>query len=137
MYDTTIEREYVLAGAIEELETVNAEIAKLTVRREELTREIIAAVGHDKEGQKSYNYREWKVTCKTPNIYALDTRAYKSGKVFLPEEDDPVKQSITYTVDKKRFQECYKNATDLVRDSLNKLITVKPGKPSVSVEYIG
>lgn len=125
------ERQYVLEDAVKQLEAVNKKMAKLTLEKEALTQTIIAALGHQKEGQRSYNVDCWKVTVKTPFIYSLDTKAYKNGDVYLPDEFDPIKETETFTVDKKLFDKYYNSAPDWVRKSLVQLVTVKPGKASI------
>jgi site-specific DNA-adenine methylase len=132
--DTTAARQYTLEDSIKKLEATNKKLAKLTLEKEALTAEIIAGIGHQHEGERSYEVNEWKVTVKTPMIYSLDTKAYKSGDVYLDPEFDPIKQSITYTVDKKRFEECMTLAPAEVRETLCELVTKKPSKASVSLK---
>lgn len=130
------ERRFVLEDSIKKLEAVNKKIAKLTLEKEELTGDIIAALGHQKEGQKTYEVDMWKVTVKTPYIYALDVKSYKNGDVYLDPEFDPIKQTVSYSVDKKLFDSCFRLAPESTRNALTQLITVKPGKASVTVGTI-
>lgn len=134
--DNSQERLFILEDAIKQLESVNKKIARLTLEKEELTQAIIAALGHNKEGQRTYDVGIYKVTAKTPNIYSLDTKAYKSGDIYIDPQFDPVKQTVSYTVDKKLFDQYFNTAPEEVRQSLVELITVKPGKASVSVGMI-
>ena len=126
-----------LDESIKELQLTNKKIAKLTMRKEELTQSIIAALGHEKEGQKTYEYDEWKITAKTPYIFSLDKKAYEKGDVYLPCEFDPIKKSTSYTVDKKLFEQYMGSAPIEVRQALGELVTIKPGKPGVSIESRG
>jgi hypothetical protein len=132
--DNTEARQYTLEASIKKLEAVNKKLAKLTLEKEALTAEIIAGLAHNHEGERSYEVNEWKVTIKTPMIYSLDTKAYKQGDIYIDPEFDPVKQSITYTVDKKRFEECMTLAPAGVREALCELVTKKPGKESISIK---
>ncbi|MFB1501525.1 hypothetical protein, partial [Thiocapsa sp. N5-Cardenillas] len=100
---------------------------------EELTRNIIAALGHEKEGQTTYEHNEWKITAKTPYTFSLDKKAYESGAVFLPGEFDPIKTAKSYTVDKKLYEKYMATSPEAVRDSLTALVTIKPGKASVTI----
>jgi hypothetical protein len=134
MNNNVLEREQVLAESILELEKINKQLAKLTVRKEELTETIIAALGHDHYGQKSYEYDVWKIECKTPSIYSLDKKAYESGSVFIPDGFDPVKSSVSYTVDKRLCDKYMSESPLEVREALGQLITVKPGKASVTIK---
>ena len=133
--DTT-EQQQLLETSIERLQQVNYDIAKLTVEKEQLTKDIIAALGHQKEGERTYDVGIYKVKAKTPYIYSLDTKLYKAGEVYLPSEFDPVKQSTAYTVDKKLFDRYYSTSPADVREALIQLITIKPGKASVSVGVV-
>lgn len=129
----TQSREQQLESAIIEMQSVNQQIARLSLRKEELTANIIAALGHDKDGQSTYEYSEWKVTCKTPHTFSLDKKAYESGAVFLPGEFDPIKTATSYTVDKKLYEKYMATSPAAVRDSLTALVTIKPGKASVTI----
>jgi len=132
----TASREQQLEAAIIEMQSVNKKIAKLTMRKEELTQIIIAALGHNKEGQATYEYNEYKVTCKTPYTFSLDKKAYESGAVFLPGEFDPIKTAKSYTVDKKLYEKYMATSPEAVRESLTALVTIKPGKASITIGNI-
>lgn len=119
---------------IKEMEQINKKLAKLTKRKEELTSLIIDELGHNQEGQKSYDFEMWKIECKTPFIYSLDKKAYESGDVYLPAEFNPVKSSVSYTVDKKLCDKYMSEAPLSVREALAQLIEKKPGKPSVAIK---
>lgn len=130
----TLQRESVLNDSIKELEKTNKQLAKLISRKEELTDAIITALGHEHEGQKSYEYDLWKIECKTPSTYSLDKKAYESGEVFIPAGFNPIKETTAYTVDKKLCELYMSTAPESVRGALAELITVKPGKASVSLK---
>lgn len=127
------ERRYILEDAVKKLDSVNKKIAKLTLEKEALTKEIISALGHEKEGQITYPVGHKKVTCKTPMIYSLDKKAYESGDIYLPSEFDPIKKCITYSVDKKLCEQYMATSPKSAREALFELITKKPGKPSVTI----
>lgn len=131
--NNTEEGRFVLEDGLERIREVNEEIANLTVEKEKLTSEIIAALGHDKAGQQSYTHDKYKITVKTPNIYSLDKAAYANGDVYLEDNFNPIRETKAYAVDKALFEHYYATAPESVRDSLVQLITVKPGKPSVVV----
>ena len=95
------EQEHCFVESVKELEKVNKQIARLIVRKEELTETIIGALEHDHEGQKSYEYGTWKIEVKTPFVYSLNKKLYESGDVKLPAEYNPIKEFIAYTIDKK------------------------------------
>jgi len=131
---TILEREQVLSESVKELEKINKQLAKMTKRKEELTAEIIAALGHDHAGQKSYDYDVWKIECKTPQIYSLDKKAYEAGDIYIPEGFNPVKTGVSYTVDKALCEKIMSEGPESVRKILMELITVKDGKASVTIK---
>jgi len=130
----SLSRQHVLEDSIKSLQRVNRQLAKLTLERDELTADIILALGHEHEGQKSYEFGVWKIECKTPMTFSLDKKAYESGDVYLPAEFDPVRKSISYSVDKKMCEAYMATASQSARDALCKLIEKKPSKPSVTIK---
>jgi hypothetical protein len=125
------EYEYFFNESLVELESVNKQLAKLSLRKEELTQEIIGALQHDHEGQKTYEYDVWKIEIKTPVVYSLNKKLYESGKVNIPDNFNPIKTSISYTIDKKLCEQYMDNAPKVIRDALIELIEKKPGKAGV------
>jgi len=129
-----LEREQFLDDSINQLNTVNKRLAKLNVMREELVSHIIGAIGHEHEGQKTYEYGLWRVEVKTPFVYSLNKKAYESGDFKIPDEFNPVKQSISYSIDKKLCDSYITRAPKEVRDALIELIDKKPGKANVCIK---
>ncbi len=133
-YDDTKERERYLEEGIKELDCVNKKIAKLLLRKEELSDQIIGAFGHEHEGQKTYQYGVWKVEIKTPFTYSLNKKLYESGLIRIPTQYNPIKQSVSYTVDKNLCERYMLESPEEVRDALIELIEKKPGKASVVIK---
>ncbi len=119
---------------IKELEKVNKQLAKLTLRKEELTDLIISAMSHDHEGQRTYEYDVWKVEIKTPITYCLNKRLYESGSVVLPDNFNPIKESVSYSIDKGLCDKYMLDAPKKVKDALAELIDKKPGKASITIK---
>ncbi len=128
-----IKREVGLSDTIKELEKVNKQLARLSLRKEELTSSIVSAMGHQHEGQRSYEYEVWKVEIKTPFVYSLNKKLYESGNIKLPDEFNPIKESVSYSVDKALCDKYIENAPKKIRDALVELIDKKPGKASVTI----
>ena len=128
------EQEECLSTAISELNKVNKQLAKLTLQKEELTKLIIGALQHEHEGQKTYEYSTWKVEIKTPCVYSLNKKLYESGSIKLPEGFNPVKQSVSYSIDKRLCEKYLQEAPKKVRDALVELIDKKPGKAAVCIK---
>ncbi len=132
--DDTSDREHYLNISVKELEKVNKNIAKLTARKEELTNIIIAALGHEHEGQKSYEYGVWKIEVKTPYVYSLNKKLYESGEYKIPKKFNPIKESVSYSIDKRLCDLYILEAPDDVREALVELIEKKPGKAGVTIK---
>jgi len=130
----TLERQQCLEESIKELERVNKNLSKLVLRKEELTDAIIGSIGHEHEGQKTYEYNIWKIEVKTPFVYSLDKKVYESGKIQLPKEFNPIKKSVSYSIDKGLCDRYIDEAPEDVRECLVQLIEKKPGKASVVIK---
>lgn len=128
------EQEHCFSESITELQKVNKQIAKLLVRKEELTEKIIGSLEHDHEGQKSYEYGVWKIEVKTPFVYSLNKKLYESGSLKLPEDFNPIKESVSYSVDKRLCDKYMQEAPKKVRDALAELIDKKPGKAGITIK---
>ncbi len=123
-----------LEGHIKELEKVNKQLAKLTFRKEELTNMIISGMSHNHEGQRTYEYDMWKVEIRTPITYVLNKKLYESGSIALPDNFNPIKESVSYTIDKRLCDKYMLDAPKKVKGALAELIDKKPGKASVVIK---
>jgi hypothetical protein len=123
-----------LKDHISELEKVNKQLSKLTLRKEELTRMIVSGMSHNHEGQRSYEYETWKVEIKTPFTYVLNKKLYESRKIILPDSFNPIKEAVSYSIDKRLCDQYMLDAPKKIKDVLAELIDKKPGKASVTVK---
>lgn len=123
-----------LGSHIKELEKVNKQLSKLTLRKEELTDMIISGMSHNHEGQRTYEYDTWKVEIRTPITYTLNKKLYETKSILLPDSFNPIKESISYSIDKGLCDKYMLSAPKKVRDSLAELIDKKPGKASVVIK---
>lgn len=123
-----------LKNSIKELEKVNKQLAKLTLRKEELTDMIISGMSHNHEGQRTYEYDTWKIEIKTPITYALNKKLYESGSIKLPDNFNPIKESVSYSIDKGLCDKYMIDAPKKVKEALAELIDKKPGKASVTIK---
>ena len=132
--DSFNEQECFFVESVKELEKVNKQLAKLLLRKEELTQGIINALDHTHEGQKSYEYGVWKIEVKTPFVYSLNKKLYESGDIKLPDDFNPIKESVSYSVDKRLCDKYMMDAPKKVRDALAELIDKKPGKAGITIK---
>jgi len=133
-FDHTSEQEHCFVDSVKELEKVNKQIAKLLLRKEELTDIIIGSLDHNHEGQKTYEYGVWKIEVKTPFVYSLNKKLYESGDVKIPDNFNPIKESISYSIDKRLCDQYMVDAPKKVRDELAELIDKKPGKAGITIK---
>lgn len=133
-FNESNEHEHFFSSSIKELDKVNKQIAKLILRKEELTYTIIGELDHDHEGQKSYEYGIWKLEVKTPFVYSLNKKLYQSGNIQIPDNFNPIKESVSYSIDKRRCDQYLIDAPKKVRDVLVQLIDKKPGKAVVVIK---
>lgn len=133
-FENVNEQENCFVDSVKELECVNKKLAKLIVRKEELTNTIIGALEHNHEGQKSYEYGVWKIEIKTPVVYSLNKREYETGCYNIPDKYNPIKESVSYSIDKRLCDKYLNEAPMDVRDMLVELIDKKPGKASVIIK---
>jgi hypothetical protein len=132
--NTALENEEFLALSVKELECINKKMARLLVRKEELTDGIISALHHEHEGQKAYDYDMWRIEVKTPFVYSIDKKKYESGAINIPDEYNPVRKSVSYSVDKRACESYMSMAPKKVRDALCEIIEKKPGKANVVIK---
>ena len=128
------DQERSFSDSLTELQKINKQLAKLLIRKEELTEQIISALEHDHEGQKSYEYGAWKIEVKTPFVYSLNKKLYESGDIKLPDDYNPIKESKSYSVDKRLCDKFMADSPKKVRDALAELIDKKPGKAGITIK---
>ncbi len=135
-YDDNSERERCLKESVSELEKLNKKLSQLMVRKEELTSMIIDALGHEHEGQKTYEYGEWKIEVKTPCVYSLNKKCYEENASKIPSQFNPVKESVSYSIDKRLCEQYLNDAPFEVKSLLIDLIEKKPGKAGITIKGI-
>lgn len=128
------EQELCVKQTIQQLELVNKKLSRLSFQKEKLTEQLISSIGHNHEGQKTYEYETWKIEVKTPCVYSLDKKLYESGKYDIPKKFNPIKKSISYSIDKKLCDKFIEDAPQDVRAVLIELIEKRPGKASITIK---
>lgn len=126
-----------LKDNIKRLEKVTRDIAVLNTEKEDLIKSIIKELNHSHEGQKSYSIDEYKLEVRTPAIYSLNKEYYQEVSSYLPDDYNPVKESVSYSIDKKKCDELLKTAPSEFRKTLIEMVEKKPGKANVVVKYQG
>ena len=132
--ETFNEQECFFVESVKELQEVNKQLAKLLLRKEELTQDIITSLDHVHEGQKTYEYGAWKIEVKTGVTFSLDKDAYELISSKIPDGLDPVKKRIAYDVSKAMINEIEKRGNSKELNILSKFLSKKPSKPSISIK---
>ncbi len=133
-YDHTSEQQNVLDDNLADLRKINKFLAEVNIMREEIIQNIIGALQHNHDGQKTYEHGAWKIEIKTPSIYSLNKKLYESGTIKLPDTFNPIRESKSYSVDKNLCEQYMQSAPNDVRLALVELIDKKPGKPSIVIK---
>jgi hypothetical protein len=127
------DKEDYINDKVKALDFVNYQISELVDIKQKLEEEIIEGLSHAHEGSKSYVVGKYKVTIKTDFIYSLDKEEYSVLKGHVPAEFNPVKESVSYTIDKRIIKKAEDYASKDELMLLSKLISKKPAKPNVKV----
>jgi hypothetical protein len=67
-------------------------------------------------------------------VLSLNKKLYESGSVKLPDDFNPIKESVSYSVDKRLCDKFMVEAPKKVRDALAELIDKKPGKAGITIK---
>ena len=104
IFDNTQER---LLDNLITLEAVNYKIADLKRRKEELEEKIYQSIGHDSYGQRTYVVECYAVQITTGIDYKLNVDEWQLLRGHIPECFNPVKEKISYYIDKKVIKQLY------------------------------
>lgn len=115
------------------LNSLNFKIAELLTIKEKIEKEIIGLFNHDKEGSKTYNIEKYNVIIKTDFTYSLNKDLYEAIKYEIPISINPVKEFISYTINKKLLKDIEKSNDSHSLLTLSKIITKKPLKPNIKI----
>lgn len=125
--------DHVLKDNISALDFVNFQIAELIDIKQKLELKVIEGLQHNHEGSKTYDVGKYKVTVKTDFIYSLDKDEYHIYKSKIPPAFNPIKEDISYRIDKRIIKHAEEYASSEEMLLLGQLIVKKPSKPNVKV----
>lgn len=115
---------------VEELKKVRRDIAALEATELALMQDIIAATGHKKIGQATYDLNGVKVEIVTKETPSLDTATLNQ----VWHEGMPINRSYAYTLRKKDFDAAMAHGSPEMRQQLAQIVTTKPAKPVVRIK---
>lgn len=115
----------------ESYDSLGKQIAQLELAREKLAENIIKAIGHDHVGQKTYPLDGVKLTITTKENYTLD----KARLNVEWSESLPINRSYSYTLREKDFKAMMEHGSSEQKQMLAEIVTSKPAKPHIKMEW--
>ena len=115
------------------LNTISYQVAELLRIKEELEKRLSAYLEHGEEGSKTYLCDKHKVTITSGYIYSLDKDEYKIMKEHIPGCFNPVREKISYELDKKIIKNAEKYGSSEDVELMSKFISKKPKKIHVKI----
>jgi len=115
------------------LDSISYQVAELLRIKESLESKLCVLLEHGEDGSKSYTIDRYKVTIKTGWIYTLNKEEFAAIGERLPKCFNPVKQRVSYDLDKSIIRECEKYGSVDDLNILSQLITKKPSKLNIKV----
>lgn len=115
------------------LDGISYQVAELLRIKESLEAKLCGMLNHGEDGSKSYTVDRYKVTVKTGWIYTLNKDEYAAIGDRLPKCFNPVRQRVSYDLDKSIIRECERYGSVEELNLLAQLITKKPSKLNIKV----
>ena len=120
-----------MTNFITRLQEVRSQLAALQSAELELMNAIIKEACHDKIGQATYDMDGAKVTIVTKENVTLDKALLNT----IWKETMPINRKYDYDLRTKDFAALMQSGTAAQRKLLAQIVTTKPAKPSIKVEY--
>jgi len=135
MFDIDAEqvRQDCIVDKVKALELIGFQVAELLRIKEALEKQVCELIGHDKEGQQTYLFERYKVTCKTGVNYSLNKEEFEVVGKRLPACFNPVSVVQKYELNKKIIREAYLYGSAQDKKILDSIIVAKPAKLSVVI----
>ena len=133
MYESIESKNQEMVDTISTLERISYQIAVLSRLKEELEARLCVMLEHGDEGQKSYIYDRWSITCKTGYNYSLNKEEYSIIGSRIPTCFNPVKEKISYELDKKIIKDAEKYASQEDLLLISSIIIKKPSKLYIKI----
>jgi hypothetical protein len=115
------------------LDGISYQVAELLRIKESLEAKLCAMLDHGDDGSKTYTVDRYKVTVKTGWIYTLNKEEFAVIGERLPKCFNPVKQRVSFDLDKSIIRECEKYGSVDDLNLLSQLISKKPSKLNIKV----
>lgn len=115
------------------LNKIHYEIAELARIKEELEARLCALLEHSDDGSKAYVIDKYKITISTGFNYTLNKEEFAIMGATIPACFNPVKQKISFEIDKRIIKEAEKYASQEELNLLAQVISKKPKKINVKI----
>lgn len=128
--DTTEKMRYI-EDSIQELQDVSNKAEELETRKKILMENIAGALGHEYPGSRTYRHGNWKVLVKSPKVLYLNRDVYKKIRHELPDNFNPVKESVSYSLSKELYDAYVECAPEEIKQKITQMVDVVVSKPTV------
>lgn len=120
-----------------ELAQVMGEIKRLKARKDVLVARVVDLLdAADIQGQCTKNLDSVDVVIKRAPTYKVHVDEYEAYKALLPSSLNPIDIVPSYKVDRNRYREAVKYASDDELAKINAMVEVSyPKLPSVSIAF--
>lgn len=118
------------------LNRINYELNQLSRIKEEVEKRLYVLLEHGDDHRKTYRYNRFRITVTTGFNYRLDKKLYEKVRNEIPDSINPVKEKISYEIDKKSVERAYESATQIQKMLLGEVITKTPKKIHVSISSV-
>lgn len=124
-----------LLKAIQDIEAIDAIIARYEEQRKECEEVILSNLGVPSAmTQYTHHLEQYDVVINSPTYYKVNEEIYLKLKNKIKEKFNPVCEKIAYTVSVKLLKEAYKYAPEKQAELLKRVVSEKPGKVSISIK---
>lgn len=115
---------------LSKLDLINMQLASLKLEKEDLEKLILKEIPQQpEEGQRTYEFGEYKVTVKTSINYRIDKEKFLN--MDLDDDINPVRVSTKYEINPTLMRKL-KGDYGLL---FSEFVTETPAKPSIGVSY--
>ena len=115
---------------------IKSKIDDLSKIKKSIEDDLRNLLDHSEAGEGTQTYKEGnaKISITTGYNYRIDANLYETIGDTLDDRINPVKEKITYSLDKKKLEIAHEFATDDELDLLDKLVLTSQKKPSIKIE---
>lgn len=129
----SVVKESKITSHIENLQTINYQIAELSRIKEAIEYRLYALFHAPEDGQKKYIFNQYALTFTSGYNYSLNKEEYEMIKNHIPSCFNPVRERIAYDIDKKVIREAEMYASKEELELLDQCMEKKKKKLHVKI----